>query len=146
MADDQRLTLVPYLEAADPDFPEHGDYVAGFKNHQGERLGAAVPVARETIERLVLLTTRFRSWIESDGTVKPYPEETSDEVFGEMLRNECLEGAAIDELVAEMVDLGCNEPSPGEDGVLEDYGMLRDRLKRALHLIETEIGRRVTGS
>jgi hypothetical protein len=57
-----------------------------------------------------------------------------------------LEGSALDELVAEMIELDRNEPSYGEDGVLEEYGMLRDRLKRALRLIETEIGRRTTES
>jgi hypothetical protein len=49
---------------------------------------------------------------------------------------------AVDELVAEIIELSKNEPNEGEDGVLRDFGIMRERLARALNLAETEIARR----
>jgi hypothetical protein len=46
--------LVPYLEAEDPDLDDNEWYVVGFRNRRGETVGSAIPIARDTLERLVL--------------------------------------------------------------------------------------------
>jgi hypothetical protein len=143
MTDDQpgTMRLVPFLEPENPDYPHQDRFVAGFKDADGERWGV-VPLERRVLKRAVLLSTTFKPHVASDGTVQPWPDDSDDDVFGEMLKLGLLEKIGLDDLIAENLKLDCNEPDHGEDGVLPEYAVLRDRLKRAMFLVEAEIARR----
>lgn len=138
----ETLCLTPFLEPQDPDYPESPLFVAGFKNAEGERWGALVPLRREIFDRLVLLSNTFEPRIDIDGMVQVWPDDVGDELFEEMLAAGLLPKAALDDLVAETLELHANEADRGEEGVLAEYAMLRDRLRHALDLVETEIAKR----
>jgi len=137
------LTLTPFFEPENADFPGGELFVAGYKDENGDRCGIIVPVEREIIENLVLTSTPFEPHLDSDGSVQAWPGGwVSDEMFGEMLKGELLPKMPIDELVAQTLSLDRNEPSTGEDGVLESYVVMRERLNRAVALVDEEIARR----
>jgi hypothetical protein len=140
------LRLVPFLEPEDPEYPESAGFVAGFKDEAGNRWGIVVPLQRETFDRLVLLSNSFLPRVASDGMVQAWPEDAEDELFGEMLNAGVLPQVELDALIAETLELDANEPDHGEDGVLADYAVLRNRLRRALDLVEAEITKRSTRS
>jgi hypothetical protein len=140
------LRLPPFPEPQDPDYPESPLFVAGFKDEEGERWGAVVPLKRELLDRLVLLSNTFQPRIEFDGMVQVWPDDVGDDLFEEMLASGMLPKAALDDLVAETLELHANEADRGEEGVLAEYAVLRDRLKHALDLVETEIAKRTARS
>ncbi len=59
--------------------------------------------------------------------VQAWPEELSDELWGEMVSAQRLPKVPLDALISELLDLAVNEPDRGEDGVLPALGVLRDR-------------------
>ena len=50
--------------------------------------------------------------------VQAWPEELSDELWGEMVSAQRLPKVPLDALISELLDLAVNEPDRGEDGVL----------------------------
>ena len=78
--------------------------------------------------------------------VQPWPKDNDDEMFGEMMKLGLLEKTGLDDLIAETLEADQNEPDHGADGVLPEYVVLRDRLQRALSLVEREIAKRAARS
>lgn len=138
--------LRPFIEFADPDLPEESDLIAGFKDKAGEIFWHPVPIARKRLHEL-FAGTPYRVSMDTDGTLQPWPDDFWDEDgFMAKLDAGILAKAQIDELVTQMLDLSKNEPDIGEDGVLVDFRVLLERLKRAAALIEDEIERRAARS
>ncbi|MDR3526616.1 MAG: hypothetical protein P4L57_05005 [Rhizomicrobium sp.] len=140
----ETLVLTPFLEPEDPTFPDNDRFVAGFKDEDGNRCGTLVPLSRDTLEALILTSTAFEPVMDADGTVQACPDAlvVSDEMYGEMLQGDLLPKVAVDELVANTLELNRNEPDDGEDGVLPVFANMRNRLVHALELVDAEISRR----
>lgn len=137
-------TLEPFIDVGD-DIADGDEFVSGFRDRAGERCGVAVPLPRASLERLILLTETFEPWMDFDGSVQCRPMEADEELYGAMLTAEnVLPRVAVDDLVTDMIDGHRNEPSEGEDGVLEPFRKLRSRLQNALDFIDAEIDRRVS--
>lgn len=147
MANDRSgaLDFVPFFEpeASDNLYPDR--FVAGFKGSDGTRWGV-VPLECSIVERAVLLSITFKPHLDSNGMVQPWPKDNDDEMFGEMMKLGLLEKAGLDDLIAETLEADQNEPDQGADGVLPEYVVLRDRLQRALSLVEREIAKRAARS
>jgi hypothetical protein len=121
------LRLVPTLEPQDSEYPEIPFLFDGFKDEEGGRWGTPVPLKREIVGRLVLLSDSFVPRVDADGTVQAWPGEADDDLFGEMPAARLVPKAALETLVAEMPEPDANEPDRSEDGVLAGYAALRDR-------------------
>lgn len=137
------MSLTPFFEPEYPDAPHNEVYHAGFKDEDGTRWGV-VPLPRNVVEHAVFLENIFQPVINVDGTVRAWPVMAADELFGEMDEKGNLPVIPIDTLVAEKLDANMDEPDYGEDGVLQAYYAMRERLKAALDLVESEILRRTT--
>lgn len=144
MAEDppESVRLVPFIEPEDPDFPDSGRFVVGFRDEDGNRWTNIVPLERIAVERAALLSNSFYAHMSSDGTVQPRPEDVEDGLFSEMQEQGLLQRTEIDTLVAHTLELDVNEPNDGDGGVLPDYLVLRHRLNHALGLVDAEIARR----
>lgn len=137
--------FVTFFEPETPDHLNQDRFVAGFKDSDGARWGV-VPLECSIVERAVLLNMTFKPHLDSNGMVQPWPKDSDDDVFGEMMKLGLLEKTGLDDLIAETLESDLNEPDHGEDGVLPEYVVLRDRLQRALSLVEREIAKRAARS
>lgn len=135
--------FVPFFEPEYPELPENEQYIAGFKDEYGERWGV-VPLPRSIVDREVLLENFLQPQINNDGTARVWPADVPEEFFAEMQEKGNAPIIPLDTLIAERLDSNIDEPDYGEDGVLPAYFMLRERLKAALDLVESEILRRST--
>jgi hypothetical protein len=72
-----------------------------------------------------------------DGRIQPQP--SSDGLFEELLEKGQLKETPLDELVAEAIEQGRNEPN---DDILDMLETLHDRLVRAEGMVADEIARR----
>ncbi|MGE4341214.1 MAG: hypothetical protein AB7E55_35495 [Pigmentiphaga sp.] len=97
---------------------------------------------RDVAELAVLKSMVLRSVVEADGRIRALPEDKSPQFYAQLEEAGALEETSIDELIFERLDMNINEPSEGEGGVLGAYHVLRQRLKEALKIVETEILRR----
>lgn len=136
------LRLAPFFEAEEPEHPDWDRFIAGFKDEEGEFWGAVVPVRRDVAELAVLKSMVLRPVIEADGTVRAVPEDKSAQFYAQLEEAGALEETTIDALIFEQVDESMDAPSEGEGGVLAAYHVLRERLKEALDVVNTEILRR----
>lgn len=136
------LRLVPFFEPEYPELPENERFVAGFRDQDGNRWGAIVPLHRDIVEREVLKSSILEVSIEVDGTVRAWPAGKSPEFYTELVESNFLVEIPLDQLILERVDLNIDEPNDGKGGVLPAYVTLRERLKEALNIVETEILRR----
>lgn len=136
--------LLPFFELEDPSRPECQHYVAGFKNNTGSRKGAVVTLPRDMVELVVLRESYIRPSIEADGIVRPILPFNSAKFWEELAGIDSLDQVALDDLIAERVDMNTFEPNDGEGGVLAGFLTLRDKLKSALDIVEMEILRRET--
>lgn len=149
MADDgnddvaELARFVPFFAPEYPELPENERYIAGFKDEYGERWGV-VPLPRNIVDREVLLENFLQPQINIDDTVRVWPADVPDDLFAEMQEKGNTPVVPLDTLIAERLDTSIDEPDYGEDGVLPAYFMLRERLKAALDLVESEILRRST--
>lgn len=139
----EAMRLVPFFEPEYPELPENERYIAGFKDEYGERW-SVVPLPRNIVDREVLLENFLQPQINNDGTVRVWPADVPKELFAEMQEKGNTPVIPLDTLIAERLDTNIDEPDYGEDGVLPAYFMLRERLKAALDLVESEISRRST--
>jgi hypothetical protein len=136
------LRLVPFFEPEYPELPENERFVAGFRDQDGNRWGAIVPLHRDIVECEVLKSSILEVSIELDGTVRAWPAGKSPEFYTELVESNALVEIPLDQLILERVDMNIDEPNGGEDGALAAYSVLRERLKEALNAVETEILRR----
>lgn len=79
----------------------------------------------------------FTVWCNSDGRIQPQP--FSDDLFDEFLEKGQLKETPLDELVAEAIEQGKNEPN---EEILDMFETLHERLVRAEGMIADEIARR----
>ncbi|UPK31524.1 hypothetical protein IVB26_41695 (plasmid) [Bradyrhizobium sp. 195] len=131
------IMLTPFFQLRDEDAVEQRTYVAGFADQEGEAWGTLVPLDAEMVENAVLGQQTFTVWCNSDGCIQPQP--TSDGLFEELLEKGQLKDAPLDELVAEAIEQGKNEPN---DDILDMFETLHDRLGRAQDMVADEIARR----
>ncbi|MCK1333312.1 hypothetical protein IVB57_34525 [Bradyrhizobium sp. CW9] len=83
-------------------------YVAEFADEAGEAWGTLIPLDAEMVEHAVLGQQTFTVWCNSDGRIQPQP--SSDSLFEELLEKGHLMERPLDELVAEAIEQGKNEP------------------------------------
>lgn len=131
------IILTPFFQPRDEGAAEQRMYVAGFADEAGEAWGALVPLDAEMVERAVLGHQTFTVWCNSDGRIQPQP--ISDDLFNEFLEKGQLRETPLDELVAEAIEQGKNEPN-GE--ILDMFETLHERLVRAEGMVAHEIARR----
>jgi hypothetical protein len=91
----------------------------------------------ETVEHAVLGQQIFTVWCNSGGRIQPQP--TSDSLFEDLLKKDQLRETPLDELVAEAIEQGKNEPN---DDILDMFETLHERLVRAEGMVAGEIARR----
>ena len=82
-------------------------------------------------------TTDIRVWCNLDDRLQPQP--SSDSLFEDLLEKGQLEETPLDELVAEAIEQGKNEPN---DDILDMLETLHERLVRAEGMVADEIARR----
>ncbi len=112
-------------------------YMAGFVDEQGETWGTQVPLEAGLVEQAVMSHQTFGVWCNSDGRIHPQPR--SDGLFEHLLEKGQLEETPIDELVADAIEEGRNEP---DDEILDMLQILHKRLVRAASAVADEISRR----
>ena len=133
------IVLTPFLQPRDEGAAEQRMYVAGFADEEGEAWGTLIPLDAETVEHAVLGHQTFTVWCNSDGRIQPQPN--SDDLYEELLEKGQLKETPLDELVAEAIEQGKNEPN---DDILDMFETLHDRLVRAQGLVaDDDSSRRV---
>ncbi len=137
MAKPPRIVLTPFFRPRDEDAEEQQMYVAGFVDEEDETWGTLIPLDAEMVERTVMRHQAFEVWCDSDGRIQPQP--SSDGLFEHLLEQGQLKGTPIDELVAEAIKEGRNEP---DDEILDMFETLHERLMRAASAVADEIARR----
>jgi hypothetical protein len=131
------IILTPFFQPRDEGAAEQRMYVAGFADEAGEAWGTLIPLDAEMVEHAVLGLQTFTVWCNSDGRIQPQPSSAS--LFEELLEKGQLEETPLDELVAEAIEQGKNEPN---DDILDMFETLHDRLVRAEGMVADEIARR----
>jgi hypothetical protein len=131
------IILTPFFQARDEGAAEQRMYVAGFADEAGEAWGTLIPLDAEMVEHAVLGQQTFTVWCNSDGRIQPQP--SSDSLFEELLEKGQLKETPLDELVAEAIEQGKNEPN---DDILDMFESLHERLVRAAGMVADEIARR----
>ncbi|WP_409187649.1 hypothetical protein [Bradyrhizobium sp. RDM4] len=131
------IILTPFFQPRDEGAAEQRMYVAGFADEAGEAWGTLIPLDAEMVEHAVLGQQTFTVWCNSDGRIQPQP--TSDSLFEDLLEKDQLKETPLDELVAEAIEQGKNEPN---DDILDMFETLHERLVRAEGMIADEIARR----
>ncbi|MET4022215.1 hypothetical protein ABIB94_007433 [Bradyrhizobium sp. JR7.2] len=137
MAKHPPITLAPFFQPGDEGAAEQRMYVAGFADEAGEAWGTLIPLDAEMVEHAVLGQQTFTVWCNSDGRIQSQP--TSDSVFEDLLEKDQLKETPLDELVAEAIEQGKNEPN---DDILDMFETLHERLVRAQGMVADEIARR----
>ena len=137
MAKHPQIVLTPFFQPRDEGAAEQRMYVAGFEDEAGEAWGTLIPLDAETVEHAVLGHQTFPVWCNSDGRIQPQP--SSDSLFEELLEKGQLEETPLDELVAEAIEQGKNEPN---DDIFDMFETLHERLVRAEGMVADEIARR----
>jgi len=131
------IILTPFFQPRDEGVAEQRMYVAGFADEAGEAWGTLIPLDAEMVENAVLGQQTFTVWCNSDGGIQPQPN--SDGLFEDLLAKGQLKEMSLDELVAEAIEQGKNEPN---DDILDMFETLHDRLVRAQGMVADEIARR----
>ena len=131
------IILTPFFQLRDENVVERRMYVAGFTDEAGEAWGTLVPLDAEMVEGAVLGQQIFTAWCNSDGRIQLQPN--SDGMFEELLEKGRLKETPLDELVAEAIEHGKNEPN---DDILDMFETLHERLVRAQGMVADEIARR----
>jgi hypothetical protein len=131
------IILTPFFQLRDEDAVEQRMYVAGLADEAGEAWGTLIPLDAEMVEHAVLGHQTFTVWCNSDGRIQPQPSR--DGVYDELLEKGQLKETPLDELVAEAIKQGKNEPN---DDILDMFETLHDRLRRAQGMVADEIARR----
>ncbi|GLR87697.1 hypothetical protein GCM10007857_44080 [Bradyrhizobium iriomotense] len=137
MAKPPRIILTPFFRPRDEDAEEQEMYVAGFVDKEDEAWGTLIPLEAEMVEQVVMGHQTFGVWCDSDGSIQPQPAR--DGLFEHLLRKGQLKKTALDELVAEAIEQGRNEPN---DDILDMFETLHERLVRAASAVADEIARR----
>ena len=137
MAKRPPVVLTPFFQPRDEGAAEQRMYVAGFADEAGEAWGTLIPLDGEMVKHAVLGLQTFTVWCNSDGRIQPQP--SSDSLFEELLEKGQLEETPLDELVAEAIEQGKNEPN---DDILDMFETLHERLVRAEGMVADEIARR----
>lgn len=137
MAKHRPIILTPFFQPRDEGAAEQRMYVAGFADEAGEAWGTLIPLDAEMVEHAVLEQQAFTVWCNSDGRIQPQP--SSDTLFEELLEKGRLKETPLDELVAEAIEQGKNEPN---EEILDMFEILHERLVRAEGMVADEIARR----
>lgn len=110
------ITVTPFFRPRDEDADEPEMYVAGFADEADEVWGTLIPLDAEMVEQVVLGHQTFTVWCNSDGRIQPQPR--SDGLFEELLKKGHLKETPLDELVAQAIEQGRNEP---DDDILDIF-------------------------
>ncbi|MGJ4972880.1 hypothetical protein ACQR1N_31090 [Bradyrhizobium sp. HKCCYLRH1073] len=137
MAKPPGIVLTPFFRPRDEDVEEQQMYMAGFVDEEGETWGTLIPLEAEMVEQAVIRHQTFGVWCDSDGRIQPQP--SGDGLFEHLLAKGRLKDKPIDELVAEAIEEGRNEP---DDEILDMFETLHERLVRAAGAVADEIARR----
>ncbi|MFH0301453.1 hypothetical protein AAFX91_30390 [Bradyrhizobium sp. 31Argb] len=137
MAKSPRIIPTPFFRPRDEDAEEQEMYVAGFVDEEDETWGTLIPLEAEMVEQAVMGHQTFGVWCNSDGRIQPQPG--SDGLFEHLLEKGQLKETPLDELVAEAIEGGRNEPN---DEILDLFETLHERLVRAASAVADEIARR----
>lgn len=137
MAKPTRIVLTPFLRPRDEDAEEKQMYVAGFVDEDGEPWGTLIPLEAEVVEQAVMGHQTFGVWCNSDGRIQSEP--SSYGLFEYLLEKGQLTETPLDELVAEAIEEGRNEPN---DDILDMFETMHERLLRAASAVADEIARR----
>jgi hypothetical protein len=137
MAKHPPIILTPFFQPLDEGAAEQRMYVAGFADEAGEAWGTLIPLDADMVEHAVLGQQTFTVWCNSDGRIQPQPR--GDTLFDELLEKGQLNETPLDELVAEAIEQGKNEPN---EEILDMFEILHERLVRAEGMVADEIARR----
>lgn len=137
MAKPAQIILTPFFRPRDEDAEEQQMYVAGFVDEEDEPWGTLIPLEAEVVEQAVMGHQTFGVWCNSDGRIQPQP--SSDGLYEYLLEKGQLTETPLDELVAEAIEEGRNEPN---DEILDMFETLHERLLRAASAVAEEIARR----
>ena len=130
---DRKADLEPFIESIRGNGNDSAEYIAGFRDAQGEIAGPVVPLSAEVVQRAVFSGQLFTVMCDMAGEISPCPAGIVEDLLDTMFGDGRLATQPIDELVEEAIGMSVNETA---DTMIADLEIMRDRLKRALMRVE----------
>ena len=127
--EDRKADLEPFIESIRGNGNDSAEYIAGFRDAQGEIAGPVVPLSAEVVQRAVFSGQLFTVMCDMAGEISPCPAGIVEDLLDTMFGDGRLATQPIDELVEEAIGMSVNETA---DTMIADLEIMRDRLKRAL--------------
>lgn len=131
--EDRKADLEPFIESIRGNGNDSAEYIAGFRDAQGEIAGPVVPLSAEVVQRAVFSGQLFTVMCDMAGEISPCPAGIVEDLLDTMFGDGRLATQPIDELVEEAIGMSVNETA---DTMIADLEIMRDRLKRALMRVE----------
>ena len=131
--EDRKADLEPFIESIRGNGNDSAEYIAGFRDAQGEIAGPVVPLSTEVVQRAVFYCQLFTVMCDMAGEISPCPAGIVEDLLDTMFGDGRLATQPIDELVEEAIGMSVNETA---DTMIADLEIMRDRLKRALMRVE----------
>ena len=131
--EDRKADLEPFIESIRGNGNDSAEYIAGFRDAQGEIAGPVVPLSAEVVQRAVFSGQLFTVMCDMAGEISPCPAGIVEDLLDTMFGDGRLAAQPIDELVEEAIGMSVNETA---DTMIADLEIMRDRLKRALMRVE----------
>lgn len=131
--EDRKADLEPFIESIRGNGNDSAEYIAGFRDAQGEIAGPVVPLSTEVVQRAVFSGQLFTVMCDMAGEISPCPAGIVEDLLDTMFGDGRLATQPIDELVEEAIGMSVNETA---DTMIADLEIMRDRLKRALMRVE----------
>ena len=131
--EDRKADLEPFIESIRGNGNDSAEYIAGFRDAQGEIAGPVVPLSAEVVQRAVFSGQLFTVMCDMAGEISPCPAGIVEDLLDTMFGDGRLVTQPIDELVEEAIGMSVNETA---DTMIADLEIMRDRLKRALMRVE----------
>lgn len=131
--EDRKADLEPFIESIRGNGNDSAEYIAGFRDAQGEIAGPVVPLSTEVVQRAVFSGQLFTVMCDMAGEISPCPAGIVEDLLDTMFGDGRLATQPIYELVEEAIGMSVNETA---DTMIADLEIMRDRLKRALMRVE----------
>ena len=131
--EDRKADLEPFIESIRGNGNDSAEYIAGFRDAQGEIAGPVVPLSAEVVQRAVFSGQLFTVMCDMAGEISPCPAGIVEDLLDTMFGDGRLATQPIDELVEEAIGMSVNETA---DTMIADLEIMRDRLKRALMRVD----------
>lgn len=107
--EDRKADLEPFIESIRGNGNDSAEYIAGFRDAQGEIAGPVVPLSAEVVQRAVFSGQLFTVMCDMAGEISPCPAGIVEDLLDTMFGDGRLATQPIDELVEEAIGMSVNE-------------------------------------